>query len=392
MSEYMSDTFDVAILGAGAAGLMLAGSLPTKNKVIIDGNIRPGAKLLATGGGLCNFSNADLSKHNYLSSNPMFCASALAGFTPEDFLTLMKKNHIAYNIRPDGKMFALSAKNILDLLLSRINPGNTRFAYGNLIKTVTKQENCFEITTSTQVFCAKNVVCALGGLSYPKLGATPVAFKIAESFGLEVRKTYPALTGINFNVKMQERFKELAGVSLPAKVSCGKIAFDGDILFTHTGLSGPAIFQLSLYGVKDKEIKINFLPSFDVEELLLAKKAVCQKAGNILAQYIPGRLAKILLASDKQMPDMSKTDIHTIAQSINRFCFTPASITGYDRAEITAGGIDTKNISSKTMQVNDVTGLYFIGEALDVSGQLGGYNLHWAWASATAVSKSINSF
>jgi len=291
-------------------------------------------------------------------------------------------------MREDGKLFARSSADILDFLLSRIEG---KFALNNYIKKVNKNGGIFEITTDKNIFYARNIICALGGLSYPALGASGAAYDIAKSFGLAVMPRYPALTGIIFDKKMKEIFAPLAGISCRATLKNGKNIYAGDILFTHGGLSGPVVLQASLYGIKNKEISINFLPGFDAASFLAANKTSPQKPGVLLQGKLPARLLQVLIGqNDKQLANLNKKEMMQIAAALNNFTFNVKEIYGYDKAEITAGGVDTRGISSQTMQAVDAPGLYFTGEALDISGRLGGYNLHWAWASAAAAARAIN--
>lgn len=379
--------YNTAVLGAGASGLFAAGLLKG-GKIIIEGNKKPGLKVLVSGGGACNFGNRAVSGTYYFGQNPRFCLSALAGFGADGFAALLRQNKIPFAAREDGKLFARSAADILDFLLSRIDG---EFAFNNHIKKVNKSGGIFEIITDKNIFYAKNVICALGGLSYPALGAGGAAYDIAKDFGLALTPRYPALTGIIFDKKMKETFAPLAGISCAAKLKCGRQDFAGDILFTHGGLSGPAVLQASLYGIKNKEISIDFLPGFDVCALLAANKTSPQKPSALLHGKLPARLLQVLTGqNDKQLANLNKKEIAQTAAAFNNFTFTVKEICGYDKAEITAGGVDTKGISSQTMQTVNVPGLYFTGEALDISGRLGGYNLHWAWASAAAAARAIN--
>ncbi|MDR1124311.1 MAG: NAD(P)/FAD-dependent oxidoreductase [Elusimicrobiota bacterium] len=382
--------FDIAVLGAGASGLFAAGSLGGKNKIIIEGNQEPGLKVLASGGGLCNFGNKNVSGADYYGANPHFCLSALAGFKPDDFLALLRRRKVPFDARPDGRLFARKSGDILDTLLARIDRKTARFAYGNKIKKVSRENGIFEIMTDKNIFRARKVICALGGLSRPRLGAGGAAYDIAAGFGLNITPRYPALTGIIFDDAARAAFGPLAGVSCRARVKCGKNIFTDDILFTHRGLSGPAIFQLSLYGVKGRQISLDFLPDTDIAALLAAGKTGAQNTGALLRGLLPARLLRVLLGGNDAPPaGLSKNQAAAIARALNNFTFTAKDICGYDNAEITAGGVDTREISSQTMQARAVEGLYFCGEALDVSGRLGGYNLHWAWASAHAAAQSL---
>ena len=382
--------YDCIILGAGASGLMSARLIKNKNVLIIERNSKAGLKLLASGGGLCNFYNADLSYKNYKSQNPHFCISALNSYKLQDFLSFLKKHKVNYTQRLDGKYFAQSSSAVLKALLDEIPP-DTQIKFNTEFESAAKTEQGFEVSAGGQKYLSKILICALGGLSYPALGASPAAFNLAESLGHTIIHPYPALCGIKFTDQLKQQFSDTAGITLPkVQISCDKISFTGGLLFTHEGLSGPALFNLSLYGIKNKQITINFLPDINVQQYIKQNKSA-KMLSSVLSSLIPPRLAKALTyQTDKKSADMSKREILCAAQKINAFTFNVKKICGYTKAEITAGGINVKEISSKTMQSAIIPNLYFTGECLDVSGQLGGYNLAWAWASAAATAADIN--
>lgn len=385
------ETFEIAILGGGASGLFSAALLSKTNKIIIDGGVKVGRKVLASGGGLCNFSNKNMGAEYYFSQNPHFIKSALAGFKPQDFLNILEANNIAYDLRSGGQYFAKNSKDILNLLLSKIDKPSTTFAFENKIISVVKSKDIFEIKTDKNIFYAKKVICALGGPTYKKLGGTSTAFKLAESFGHNIIKPYPALCGILWNKEQKELFKDLAGLTIKAQVSCQNKTFTDDILFTHEGISGPAIFKLSLYGLKDKEISINFLPSVNLKEFLLQNKNSTKTLPNILAEIMPKHLAQVLLQDfNKTLPNATKQDLKYVEDLFCAYKLKVQNTYDYDKSEVCAGGIDTKEISSKTFESLKCKDLYFIGECLDITGQLGGYNLHFAWASAKALISALN--
>ncbi|MBR4508885.1 MAG: aminoacetone oxidase family FAD-binding enzyme [Elusimicrobiaceae bacterium] len=381
--------FDIAILGAGASGLYAASLLGQKNKIIIEAGKNPGRKLLASGGGLCNFSNKNMGAEYYFSQNPHFIKSALAGFKLQEFLEFLEENNISYDLRPSGQYFAKSSKAILDLILSKIDKQSTTFAFENKIISVVKKD-IFEIKTDKNVFYAKKVICALGGPTYKKLGGSFSAFKLAQSFGHNIITPYPALCGILWNKKQKEFFKDLAGLTIKAQLSCQNKTFTEDILFTHEGLSGPAVFKLSLYGLQNKEILINFLPSVDFKDFILKNKNNTKLPSNIFGEIMPKHLAQTLLKDfNKTLPDASKQDLKYLEGLFCAFKIKVQNTYDYDKSEVCAGGIDTKEISSKTFESLKGKDLYFIGENLDITGQLGGYNLHFAWASAKACTNAI---
>ncbi len=381
--------YEIAILGAGASGLYATSLLGKKDKIIIEAGTKPGRKVLASGGGLCNFSNASMGAEYYFSQNPHFIKSALAGFSTQDFLDILEQNNIAYDLRPSGQYFAKSSKDILNLLLSKIDKQTTAFAFENKIISVVKND-IFEIKTDKNIFYAKKVICALGGPTYKKLGGSFSAFKLAQSLGHNIIKPYPALCGILWDKKQKEFFKDLAGLSIKAKITCQNKTFTEDILFTHDGLSGPAVFKLSLYGLKNKEILINFLPSVNLKDFILKNKNNTKLPANIFGEIMPKHLAQTLLKDfNKTLPDASKQDLKFLEERFCAFKLKVQDTYDYDKSEVCAGGIDTKEISSKTFESLKCKDLYFIGESLDITGQLGGYNLHFAWASAKACANAI---
>lgn len=382
--------FDCIILGAGASGLMCASKIKTAKTLIVEGNPQPGLKLLASGGGLCNFYNSEISFKNYYGQNPHFCISALKSFDFEDFKKMLAKNKAEFTLREDGKFFARSSKSVLDALLNSL-PQNIDLRLGCKFDKASKNRDIFEVFAGGKVFKCKNLVCSLGALSRKSMGASPSAFDLAESFGHEIAKPYPALCGVIFTGDLKKRFADTAGISLQAELSCGKNKFEGGLLFTHEGLSGPALFNLSLYGIKNKTLEINFCPKIKAEDFIKQNKNGPKHLLALLERLVPPRLAKALLNGfDKRTADLTKSEIALTAREINAFSFTVDKLGGYEKAEITAGGVSTKDISSRTMMSQKVKSLYFTGECLDVSGQLGGYNLAWAWASACAAAKAIN--
>ncbi len=384
------ETFEIAILGGGASGLFSAGLLGKTKKIIIDSGLKPARKVLASGGGLCNFSNKNMGAEFYFSQNPHFIKSALVGFKPQDFLDILEANNIAYDLRPSGQYFAKSSKDILNLLLSKIDKQSTTFALDSKIISVVKNKDIFEIKTTKNIFYAKKVICALGGPTYKKLGGTTTAFKLAESFGHNIIKPYPALCGIVWDKKQKEFFKDLAGLTIKAQISCENKTFTDDILWTHEGLSGPAVFKLSLYGLKNKEVLINFFPSVNLKEFLLQNKNSTKTLPNIFAEIMPKHLAEVLLKDfNKTLPNATKQDLKYVEDLFCAYKLKVQNTYDYDKSEVCAGGIDTKEISSKTFESLKVKNLYFIGECLDITGQLGGYNLHFAWASAKAAATAI---
>ncbi|MCL2888592.1 MAG: NAD(P)/FAD-dependent oxidoreductase [Elusimicrobia bacterium] len=381
--------YNAIIIGAGAAGLTAA-RFCGADTLVVDGNSGPGKKILVTGGGNCNFSNASVGAGDYVSQNPHFCKSALAGFTPADFLKLLTKHNIKWEEREQGKYFAFNAKYILDMLVAEAQAAGAQFLYNAKIYGVEKDGDIFTVKTAGKDLRARVVIVACGGLSGVKLGASGLAYDIAKSFGLNVVEPYPALTPFLWGAAEQEKFGALSGVSLPAEIKLDRIKIKDDLLFTHYGISGPAALQMSLYTKGAEELKINFLPGIDAAALLDQGRKTNKTFVKIAESVLPASLAKILLSeTDVQAANATKEVCAAVINKLTAFTFTPQLNASYLKAEITAGGVDTRELSSSTMECRKVPGLYFAGECLDVSGRLGGYNLHWAWASGAAAGKAI---
>ncbi|HBG93661.1 MAG: hypothetical protein A2X54_06060 [Nitrospirae bacterium GWF2_44_13] len=380
---------DVIIIGAGAAGLMCAieaGKLG-RPVIILDHASKIGQKILVSGGGRCNFTNLNIQAENYISANPHFCKSALARFTPQDFIALVKKHRISYNEKEDGQMFCNgSSRQIVDMLLDECNSASVRIRLNCKIQEITKNRK-FIIKTNSGVIESESLVVATGGLSYPNLGATGFGHSIAAQFGLRIISPGPALVPFTFSRGDRERFAEISGVSLKAVVKCGGHEFKGEILFTHRGLSGPAILQSSSYWENGKEILINLLPDIDAHSIFLSNRQSRVEMKNLLSRYLPKRFAhkwcEFYLPS-KPLCQYNDKELLNASRFVHGWIIKPAGTEGYGTAEVTRGGVDTGELSSKTMEAKKGQGLYFIGEVVDVTGHLGGYNFHWAWASGWA--------
>ena len=356
---------------------------------MLDGNPGPGKKILVSGGGNCNFSNSSVSAADYVSQNPHFCKSALAGFTPADFLKLLAKHNIKWEEREHGQYFAFNAKFILDMLTVEAAAAGAEFLFNAKIYGVEKDGEFFNVRTAGKNFRARAVIAATGGLSGVKLGASGLAYDVAKSFGLNVIDAYPALTPFLWADAELAKFGALSGVSCRAKIARGKIKITDDLLFTHYGLSGPAALQMSLFSKGAEELKINFLPSQDAAEIIGRGRKTDKTFIQIAQEFLPASLAKTLLADfDFQAANAKKEACEAVLNRLAAFVFTPRLNTSYLKAEITGGGVDTRELSSSTMECRKLPGLYFAGECVDVSGRLGGYNLHWAWASGTAAGKA----
>ena len=380
---------DVIIIGAGAAGLMCAIEAGKRGRsvIILDHASKIGQKILVSGGGRCNFTNLNIHAENYISANPHFCKSALARFTPQDFIALVKKHRISYHEKEDGQIFCNgSSRQIVDMLLDECNSVGVKMRLNCKIQEITKNRR-FIVKTNSGMIESESLVVATGGLSYPTLGATGFGHHIASQFGLRIIPPKPALVPFTFSRGDRERFAEISGVSLKTVVNCGGHEFKGEILFTHRGLSGPAILQASSYWQNGEEIIINLLPGIDAHSIFLYSRQRRIEMKNMLSCYLPRRFAHIwceFYLPSKPLCQYNDRELLDASRLVYGWAIKPAGTEGYRTAEVTAGGVDTDELSSKTMEAKKVTGLYFIGEVVDVTGHLGGYNLHWAWASGRA--------
>jgi predicted Rossmann fold flavoprotein len=384
---------DAIIIGGGAAGLFCAITAGRRGRrvVVIEHNAEPGRKILISGGGRCNFTNREVSAENFVSRNPHFCRSALAGFGPGDFVDLVKGHRIEYYEKKLGQLFCRdSSRRIVDMLLAECRDARVRVETSCSVKSVTRNDaGEFEAATSKGVFRAPKLVVACGGLSFPKIGATGFGYDAARQFGLAIEETRPSLVALVMKEKANTR---LAGIAVDAEVAAGGVTFRENILFTHRGMSGPAILQASNYWDPRKPVVIDLLPGRDITELLNEPGNTKKTAANVLAKFFPERLADTLLPpkiAAKRIAELSKSDIEAIRENIHERHILFSSTEGYGRAEVTLGGVSTAELSSKTMESRKVAGLYFIGEVVDVTGWLGGYNFQWAWASGFAAGNAI---
>ncbi|MBE2895391.1 NAD(P)/FAD-dependent oxidoreductase [Pasteurellaceae bacterium HPA106] len=393
----MSKTYDVAIIGAGAAGLFCAGVLGQAGLrvLVLDSGKKIGRKILMSGGGFCNFTNLDVGAEHYLSANPHFVKSALSRFTQWDFIALVNQYQIAYHEKEHGQLFCdLGASEIIRLLQSECDKGDVTIALREAVESVSYHEPHFAIAAN-QLYQASHLVVATGGLSMPKLGASALGYQLAEQFGLNVRAPRASLVPFTFR-EVDADLASLAGVALPVMVQakCG-MQFSHQMLFTHRGLSGPAILQISNYWQNNEPVHIDLLPQQNIQAALnrLRQCAPKQQLKTALCQFLPKRL--VALWAEKQafndclLADLSNSALNSLAQLIHHWPFYPNGTEGYRSAEVTLGGVDTAQISSKTMQTSTQPKLYFIGEVLDVTGWLGGYNFQWAWSSAYACAQGI---
>jgi len=386
--------YDVIILGAGAAGLMCAARAGQRGLrvAVLEKAEKPGKKILISGGGRCNFTNIDAGPTNYLSSNPHFAKSALARYTPQDFIELVDKHGIAWHEKTLGQLFCDgSAKQIVQMLLDEC-PDNVDVICGAEPSAVVKDGNTFAVSARGRSFAAPNLVIATGGPSIPKMGATGFAYDLARQFGLKVVEPRPALVPLTLGGE-DVLFRELSGVSAPVRARAGKTSFDEAALFTHKGLSGPAILQISSYWRHGEDVGITFLPQADADWLLeLKRDRPKATVRSVLREHLPDRLADALaerLGIDRELGNVPDKALRAAAQRLADWRFSPTGTEGFAKAEVTIGGIATTELSSKTMEAKNVPGLYAIGEAVDVTGWLGGYNFQWAWASGVAAGESI---
>jgi len=380
---------DVLIVGAGASGLFCAMQCGKRGRavLVLDHAERTGSKVRISGGGRCNFTNLNVTADHYQSQNPHFCKSALAGFTPRDILSLVEKHHIAYYEKEEGQIFCVkSSREIVSLLEHECALAGVEIRLDCRVTDIRK-EGAFTIETADGVFTSESLVIATGGLSYANLGASGFGHEMARQFGLKLTQLRPALAPLVFTDKDQKAFQGLAGLSLRVEVSCGTKRFRGDMLFTHRGLSGPVALQISLYWHPGTMLNIDLLPDTDILGVFLSKRQSKIEMRNLLAGYFPKRFAQAWCDHrriSKPLSETSDKDLREISEALHAWEILPRETEGYKNAEVTAGGVDTAELSSRTMESKKAPGLFFIGEVVDVTGQLGGYNLHWAWASGRA--------
>lgn len=393
----MDNNYDVIIIGAGAAGMMCAIEAGKRGRsvLLLDHAKKPGEKIRISGGGRCNFTNIHTVPERFFSQNPHFCKSALSRYSPQDFIALVEKHGLTYHEKTLGQLFCdQKSQAIIDMLLTECAQEGVTIRLETAIESVTGSAP-FRLKTAQDTFSSPALVIATGGPSIPKMGASGFAYDIARKYGLEVIEPQPALVPLTFTDELLTLTKALSGVSVdPVTVSCGKTSFREALLFTHRGLSGPAILQISSYWRPGNEITINLLPGTDMRTALKTARdnQPRQMLHTALAAHLPERLAKELAARagfDKRLADLPDKKLTGIAESINSWRVKPNGSEGYRTAEVTKGGVSTKELSSKTFETKNVPGLYFIGEALDVTGWLGGYNFQWAWASGWCCGQAV---
>jgi len=390
------ESFDVVIIGAGAAGLMCAMTAGGRGRrvLVLEHGDQPGAKILISGGGRCNFTNLEVTAERFLSANPHFCKSALSRYTQHDFIALVERHRIRYHEKTLGQLFCDgSAREILAMLLAECAAARVDLRTGHSVSEISRADR-FRVETDRGSFVAPSVVLATGGLSIPKMGATGFAYDVARRFDLAVIEPRPGLVPLKVAGETLELCRTLAGVSVDAIASCGRDSFRENILFTHRGLSGPAILQISSYWRDGDVLSLNLAPSLDMESFLADRKRARPKAEpkTVLAEVMPARLAHAFASaasSNVTIANVPDRDLTELAQRMKRWQMKPTGSEGWAKAEVTVAGIDTAALSSKTMEAREVPGLFAIGEAVDVTGWLGGYNFQWAWSSGWCAGNAV---
>ena len=385
----MTEKYDVIIVGAGAAGMMSAIEAGKRGRkvLLVDHAKKIGEKIRISGGGRCNFTNIHTSPKKFISNNPKFVISALKQYTQNNFIDLIKKHNIKFHEKKLGQLFCdESAQQIIDMLLLECDTANVVLKKDTTIDDIDKQDDKYFIVVGDDKYFCQSLIIATGGLSIPKIGASKFGYDIAKKFNLKVVETLPALVPLTFSEKILAICKELTGLSVEAVVSFKKTFFEEGMLFTHRGLSGPSVLQISSYWKLGDNIKVNLSPKIEVDKFLNDKKVSNPKQDiNItVSEILPKRLAHIICNENKvsgNICELSKKVLNQLSSSINAWVINPTGSEGYRTAEVTLGGIDTEEISSKTMMSKKHSGLFFIGEVMDVTGHLGGYNFQWAWSS-----------
>jgi predicted Rossmann fold flavoprotein len=394
--------FDAIVIGAGAAGLHCAAIAGQRGLrvLLIDHAEKVAEKIRISGGGRCNFTNRDTAPANFLSANPPFCRSALARYTPADFIALLQRHHIGWHEKHKGQLFCdEGSEAVIAMLLRECAQGSVERWQPCTVRAVRHGAAGFELDTDRGSVHATQLVVATGGLSIPKIGASDFGYRLARQFGHAIEETRPALVPLTFDPVSWAPFAALSGLSLEAAIETGdgksRARFVEDLLFTHRGLSGPAVLQISSFWRAGTPIRLDLAPGRDLQAALLrAKQASRRKLANELAELIPKRLAEAWLAptpelAERTLPEQRDRDLAQLAARLQRWELKPQATEGYRKAEVTAGGVDTRELSSQTMQSKHIAGLYFIGEVVDVTGWLGGYNFQWAWASAAACARAL---
>lgn len=389
MSKSHNKNYDVIVIGAGAAGMMCAIEAGKRGRKVflLDHANKPGKKILMSGGGRCNFTNLNVTPANYLSHNPHFCRSALARYMPQDFIDLVERYQIPYHEKALGQLFCDNkAKDIVNMLLSECEANYVTLELNTPIKTIDNQDKGWLVTTASEQYQVDSVVIASGGLSIPTLGASPFGYQIAEQFGHHIYPLRAALVPFTLHQDDKQRYERLSGIGMDCEVSCQQQDFKEAMLFTHRGLSGPAMLQISSYWQAGDELQIKLQPNLDLYNILQTKRKTNPKQmlSTLLNDYFPKRVVETFVAADSKLADCSNNTLQLIANRFQAWQIKPNNTEGYRTAEVTLGGINCDEVSSKTFESHLQPNLYFIGEVLDVTGWLGGYNFQWAWASGYA--------
>lgn len=383
---------DVLVLGAGAAGLFAGAEAARRGRrvIVVEHMRAPGEKIRISGGGRCNFTNLATRTDRFISENPKFAASALGRFGPGDFLARVERAGIVWHEKAAGQLFCDgSARQIVDMLVSDLRAAEGRLILSCAVQSVARGPDGFAIATSTGPVRARSVVVATGGKSIPKIGASGIGYRIAEDFGLKLVPTRPGLVPLTFAEQDLAALRPMAGIAVPARVEAGRVSFEEPLLFTHRGLSGPAILQISSYLAPGEDLRVDLLPGRDLAAELASLRATGgrQAIANVLARFLPEKLADWAAARagvEGRLADQPRAAITRLAEAVHAWRVCPVGSEGYRTAEVTLGGVDTDALSSRDMQVRAIPGLYFVGEVVDVTGWLGGYNFQWAWSSGWA--------
>ncbi len=391
--------FDVIIIGGGAAGLMCAATAAERGRrvLVLEGSNRIGKKILMSGGGRCNFTNLYCTPDNFISANPKFCTSAISRYTQWDFIALVEKYGIAYHEKTRGQLFCDESSKQIVAMLQRECERHAVQILTNCRVSAVDHATAWEVRSNKGEFVSESLVLATGGLSIPKMGASDFGYRLARQFGLAVRDTRAGLVPFTFSGAAHEMSERLAGVSVASVIECGAVSFDEDLLFTHRGLSGPAALQISSYWMPGDDIELNLMPAADAAQMLLQAKAEHPRSRlrTVLTHHLPRALVLELQAlfwpdsAETAIGELPNARLQSIAQQLQRWTLRPAATEGYRTAEVTLGGIDTDELSSQTMACKRQPSLYCIGELVDVTGHLGGFNFQWAWASGHAAGRSV---
>ncbi|MCM2328534.1 MAG: NAD(P)/FAD-dependent oxidoreductase [Lysobacter sp.] len=397
MSRNAQAQFDVVVIGAGAAGMMCAATAGQRGRrvLLVDHYPKLGEKIRISGGGRCNFTNLHASPANFLSRNPHFCRSALARYTPRHFIALVERHRIAYHEKTLGQLFCDdSARQVIDMLRAECDAGGVEWRMPCEVRGVAREGAAFRVDTAAGPVACASLVVATGGLTVPKIGASPFGYRLAEQFGLAVVPPKPALVPLSLDPESFARYGDLSGVSLDAEVSCRGARFRESLLFTHRGLSGPAILQASSYwqdGPPADSLHVNLLPGIDACAWVAEHRRAKALPATLLAERLPKRFAQAWCEAhglERPMAELSDKALDEAARALADWPVHPSGTLGYNKAEVTLGGVDTRGLSSKTMESTAVPGLFFVGEVVDVTGHLGGFNFQWAWSSGHAAGEA----